>query len=257
MILERTEWGDPEAPPLICIHGVGSHAGEFRRVATRRWARQFRVIAFDLRGHGRSGWNPPWTHATYAADLIESVDALGLDRPDWLGFSFGGRLLLDLAATRPERIGRAVLIEPVIRISPELARHRAEQELTGDVWDSVDEFLGSRENTGDRKVDPELRAEVEAQFDPLPDGRIKRRTSQASVVSIFSEFAAPAPPPHTLTVPAQLIYAPEFGLVTPEQRAAYEPYLADIVQVPGQHAVFWTAFDETATAVERFLSQAT
>lgn len=27
MILERSEWGDPEAPPLVCVHGVGSHAG--------------------------------------------------------------------------------------------------------------------------------------------------------------------------------------------------------------------------------------
>jgi pimeloyl-ACP methyl ester carboxylesterase len=251
MLLKSYEWGDSTAPPLVCIHGVGSHAGSWRHVAERRWSRHFRVIAFDLRGHQSSGWEPPWTNATYVADLIESVDALGLEKPNWVGLSFGGRLLLEMAASNPERINRAALLEPVIQISPELALHRAQQELTGDVWDSVPAFLASRENTG--PVDPSLAAEVAEQFETLPDGGVRRRTCQAAVVSIFSEFAAPSPLPETLVVPTLLLYAPAFGLVTPAQRAAYEPYVEEIVEVPGLHAVLWTAFDETADAVERFL----
>lgn len=251
MVLKHYEWGDPSAPPLVCIHGVGSHGNSWRRVAQERWAEHFRVIAFDLRGHQASGWAPPWTNATYVADLLESIDALGIERPDWAGFSFGGRLLLEMAATRPDRIGRAILMEPVIEIAPELALHRAQQELTGDLWDSMEAFLGSRENTG--SVDPALAAEAAEQFETLPDGRLKRRTCQPAVVSIFSEFAAPSPPPETLTVPAMLLYAPAFGLVTPAQRAAYEPYVEEVVEVPGLHAVLWSAFEETASAVERYL----
>jgi lipase len=251
MILESYEWGDPSAPPLVCIHGVGSHAGSWREVAQRRWSQHFRVVAFDLRGHQRSGWEPPWTNATYVADLLESVDALGIEQPDWVGLSFGGRLLLEMAATNPERIHRAALLEPVIQITPALAMHRAQQELTGDVWDSLEAFLAARENTGD--VDPALAAELADQFETLADGRVRRRTCQAAVVSIFSEFAAPSPPPETLTVPTLLLYAPAFGLVTPEQRAAYEPHVEEVVEVPGMHAVLWTAFEETAGAVERFM----
>lgn len=254
MILERLEWGDVDAPPVVCIHGVGSNKESWTRVAEERWSKHFRVIAFDLRGHGRSGWNPPWDHATYVTDLIESVAALGIERPDWVGYSFGGRLLLDMAASHPQHVGRSVLVEPVIQVSPELAWHRADQELTGDVWESVDAFLAGRENVGSVELDPQLVAETAAEFDPLPDGRVKRRTCQSAIVSIFSEFAAAPPPPDTLTRPTMLLYAPEFGLVTPEQRAAYAPYVDEVVEVPGQHAVFWTAFDETATAVERFLS---
>jgi lipase len=254
MILESYEWGDPEAPPLVCIHGVGSHAGSWRDVAQRRWSQYFRVIAFDLRGHQRSGWEPPWTNATYVDDLLETVDALGIEQPDWVGLSFGGRLLLEMAAANPERIRRAALLEPVIQIPPALAMHRAQQELTGDVWDSVEAFLGARENTG--VVDPALAAELAEQFDTLPDGTVRRRTCQAAVVSIFSEFAVPSPPPETVTVPTLLLYAPAFGLVTPEQRAAYEPYVEEIVEVPGNHAVLWTAFDETADAVEHFMLKA-
>jgi lipase len=255
MQLKTFEWGDPSLPPLIAIHGVGSHGRSWRKVAEERWSQHHHVIAVDLRGHGDSGWEPPWTNATYVADLIETIDALGLDQPDWVGLSFGGRLLMDMAATHPERIRRAALLEPVIQIAPELAMHRANQELTGDVWDSVEAFLGSRENTGD-DVDEELAAEAREQFEPLPDGRIRRKTSQAAIVAIFSEFAVAAPPPETLGVPALLLYAPAFGLVTPEQLAAYRGHVEEVVEVPGLHAVLWSAFEETSAAVTDFLTRA-
>ncbi|MGV9292557.1 alpha/beta fold hydrolase [Amycolatopsis sp. NPDC003676] len=253
MLLETCEWGNPDGPPVVLVHGVGSHAGSWRKVVDERWGKRFRIIAFDLRGHGRSGWEPPWTHATYVDDLLESVDALGLDRPDWVGRSFGGRLMLDLAARAPERIRRLALLEPVVRIPAELARHRAEQELTGGEWDSFEQFVASRENLGPDVDVEKFKAELADEFDTLPDGRLKRRTSQAAVVSIFSEFAAPAPPPETLRVPAMLLYAPAFGLVTPEQLEAYRPYLEQVVEVPGLHQILTTAFDETADAVEKFL----
>ena len=49
------EWGDPGAPPVLCLHGVTSHGERYRRLAELRWSDHFRVVAFDLRGHGRSG----------------------------------------------------------------------------------------------------------------------------------------------------------------------------------------------------------
>jgi lipase len=253
MLLKSYEWGDASAPPLVCIHGVGGHHGNFEHVAQDRWGERFRVIAFDLRGHGASSWLPPWTHATYVADIVETVDALGLEQPNWVGVSFGGRLLLELIARHPERVRRAAALEPVIQISPELALHRAQQELTGDVWDSIEAFVASRENTGDIDVE-RYAADLRDHFETLPDGRVKRRTCQPAIVSIFSEFAAPAPPPETITTPTMVLYAPAFGLVTPEQRAAYEPHLAEVVEVPGMHAVLTSAYEQTASAVERFLS---
>ncbi|MGW4339257.1 alpha/beta fold hydrolase [Rhodococcus koreensis] len=251
MILEHYEWGDPAAPPVICIHGVGSEARSWNRIARKRWGLKFRVIAFDLRGHGRSGWEPPWTHATYTADLLESIDALGIGDADWVGYSFGGRLLLDLAAQAPERINRAALLEPVIQIPPELALRRAQEELSGDVWDSLDAFLEGHGVV--EQVSEEYAAEAAQQFDTLADGRIRRRTCQPAIVSIFSEFASPSPPPETLSMPAMLLYAPEFQLVTSDHVEAYAPYVESIVEVPGGHGIFRTAFDETASAVERFL----
>ncbi|WP_425839941.1 alpha/beta fold hydrolase [Streptomyces fractus] len=252
MILERYEWGDASAPPLVLIHGVGSRAESFRRVAEEEWGKHFRVIAFDLRGHNRSGWQPPWTHATYLSDLVESVTALGIDRAHWAGYSFGGRLLLDLTAARPELVDRAVLLEPVIQIPPELALRRATEELTGDVWDSIDAFRRGHGAVGEASAQ-EL-AEIEAYFEPLPDGRVRRRTCQAAIVSVFSEFAGPAPHPESLTMSTLLLYAPASGLITPEQLAAYKPHVESIVEVPGLHDIFHDAYEQTAVAVTDFLT---
>src|SRR6266576_2650399 len=121
MRLHVRSWGDPEAPPLVCLHGVTGHGERFRRLAEQRWGERFHVLAPDLRGHGRSGYEPPWTISTHVADLIETVDALGIGRADWVGHSFGGRLVLELAARDPERIRRAVLLDPAIQILPHIA----------------------------------------------------------------------------------------------------------------------------------------
>lgn len=186
MILEKYEWGDPSKPPLILIHGVGSRADEFAE-PTKVWGKDYRVISFDLRGHNRSGHLPPWNHATLVQDLVESVRALGIEKADWLGFSLGGCLLQDMAVTDPDIIDRAILLEPVIWADPELINKRAQEELAGDVWDSVEDFIKARSYG----AEPDL-SEVEetaTYFDTLPDGRVKRRTNQAAIVAIFSEFS--------------------------------------------------------------------
>ncbi len=254
MQLNVREWGSPESPPLICVHGVGGYHGEFARVAEDRWSKHFRVIAVDLRGHHDSGWEPPWNNATHVADLLETIDSLAIDRPDWVGFSFGGRLLFELIERHADRVRRGVAIEPVIQAPAAIVRHRAEQELTGDVWESIDAFIASKENAGAEIDVAQLRTEVTPQFQSLDDGTVRRRTCQPAVVSIFSEFAAPAPPPETVNVPTMIIRAAAMGLVTEEQRAAYAPHVEEIVDVPGMHLVLLSAYEETASAVQRFLA---
>jgi lipase len=251
MRLHTHEWGEPDAPPLVCLHGVTGHGERFRQLAEERWASRFRVVAPDLRGHGRSGWEPPWGYSTHVADLIETIDALDLVQPDWVGHSWGGRLVLELAAAHPERIHRAVLLDPAFDLFPEVARFAAELELVDPVFDSVEAYVDNRSDasTADRR---RVIADIERYFDAQPDGRVRRRASQAAIVSIYGELASKPPPPETLTVPTRLVYAPAYGLVRDEHLAAYAGRL-DVVQVPGSHHVMWDAFDETAEAVERFL----
>jgi lipase len=252
--LHVLEWGDPGAPPVVCIHGVTGHAGRFRQLAEERWAERFHVVAVDLRGHGRSGWEPPFDYPTHVADLVETIDALGLGQPDWVGHSFGGRLILELAARHPDRIRRAVLLDPAIHLISDIAELSASGELAESayVWDSVEAYVAGRRDAGGFDLARAV-ADVAEQVETLPDGRVRRLTAQEAMASIYREIATEPPPAAALTMPTLLLYAPAFGLVRPEQVEAYG--LHGVVEVPGMHMVMWAAFDETADAVERFLSE--
>jgi lipase len=246
------EWGDADAPPLVCLHGVTGHGERFRQLAEDRWAASFRVIAPDLRGHGQSGWEPPWTFSTHVADLIETIDALGIAQADWVGHSFGGRLVLELAAAHPDRMRRAVLLDPAIDVLPHIAQFAAELELIDPVFDSVEAYVDERATALTDRA--RMTADLACYFDPQSDGRVRRRTSQAAVISIFGELASTPPPPETLAAPALLLYAPEYGLVRDEHLEAYADRV-EVMTVPGMHHVMWDAFDATADAVEQFLTR--
>jgi len=246
------EWGDGSGPPLVCLHGVTAHGERYRRLATERWARRFHVVAPDLRGHGRSGYEPPWSLETHVADLVETVDALGIGEADWVGHSFGGRLLLELASAHPERIRRIVLLDPAIQVLPHVALSVAEGERRDAVYESPEDYADRR---GDGPATPRelVLEDAELACERLPDGRLRRRSCQAAVVSIYGELASDPPPPETLRAPTLLLHAPAYGLVRDEQLAAYADRV-EAVALPGMHVVMWDAFDEVAGAVERFLA---
>ncbi len=252
MQLHVHDWGDSAAPPVICLHGVTGHGERFRRLAEERWT-DFHVVAPDLRGHGRSGWEPPWTIPTQLADLVETVSALGIERPDWVGHSYGGRLVLEMAAAHPELVRRAVLLDPAIQPLPGPSLYLAETELNGGVYPSAEEYVQQRLASSDLTRRDDVESDIAQHFDTLADGSIRRRTCQPAVVSIYGELVAPPPPPETLRgIPTLLLYAPNFGLVRDEQIAAYGDAF-EAIALPGMHMVMWDAFDETATAVEDFL----
>ena len=244
MQLHVHEWGDPSSPSVVCLHGITAHGERFRQLAEERWATRFHVLAPDLRGHGRSTWDPPWTFEQYVEDIVDTFGGLGPS--DWVGHSFGGRLVLELAARRPDLIRRAVLLDPAIHVLPQIAGWIASNEREEPVYDSVAACVDSRDDAGGMDRDRALR-DMELHVERLPDGRVRRRTCQAAVVSVYGELASEPPPPPA--APTLLLYAPDYGLVREEHVAQYE----HVVTVPGMHMVMWAAFDEVADAVEQFL----
>src|SRR6266536_2253020 len=183
MQLHVHEWGDAAAPPLVCLHGVTGHGERFRRLAEERWATRFHVLAPDLRGHGRSGWEQPWTNATHLADLVETFDS---GPADWVGHSWGGRLVLELAARHPERVRRAVLLDLAIQVLPHVALHVAEQERQEPLYTSAEDYVDRREDAPPREL---VLEDAVQHCEPLPGGRLRRRTCQAAVVTIYGELA--------------------------------------------------------------------
>ena len=249
MRLHLHEWGDPAAPAVVCLHGITAHGLRFRRLAEERLANRFRVLAPDLRGHGRSDPEPPWTFDTFVEDVLDTLDAAGVGSAAWVGHSFGGRLVLETAATAPERVERAVLLDPAIHVLPHIALDRA--ETAGGSFASPEEALAARLESDPASPREFVEEDVEQHLELAPDGRYRFRYCRSTVVSVYGELATQPPPPETLRVPLLIVHAPAFGLVREEQLAAYPD--AEIRAVPGGHMVYWDAWEQTADAVERFL----
>jgi lipase len=256
--LQLHEWGARAAPPLVCLHGVGGHGRRFRRLAEERLAERFRVLAPDLRGHGHSGWEPPWTIAANLADVLETVSAASVERATWLGHSYGGRLILELAALEPRRVERAVLLDPAIDLLPHVGFDMAEDHRRDRVFASAEEAVQSRLDGS--PTTPREFVEEEAREHLVGDraGAFRWRYCQSAVVAAYGELCTPAPPPETLRVPTLLVHAREFGLVREDHLDAYRAALGErleVVPVPGGHMVIWDAYEETAAAVSRFLER--
>jgi pimeloyl-ACP methyl ester carboxylesterase len=103
------EWPGP-GPAVVLIPGIfASHRAQ--RDLARRLAPTHRVIAFDLRGRGRSPRDGPFGLARHAADVWRAIDELGLQRPILCGHSLGAFVVATAAASRPRAVGGLVLLD--------------------------------------------------------------------------------------------------------------------------------------------------
>jgi lipase len=253
------EWGDREAPPVVCLHGILAHGRRFRKLAEERLARRFRVFAPDLRGHGRSEWAPPWTIAAQLDDLFDMLDRADVDRAAFVGHSYGGRLTMELAFRAPERVESAVLLDPAVWVPPPVALERADLERADKSFRSPAEAIEQRLASGTVFSTPHelLEEETAEHLEPGDDGRYRWRYSQSAVVATWGEMTAPPPPFDEMRMPT-LIVRGERTDVLPDVlvelvKAEWGGPL-ELVEVPGGHIVLWDAFDETADAVEQFLA---
>jgi len=103
--LRVREWGQPDAVPIVLLHGLRGYSGTWRRLASALPS-DFRLIAYDQRGRGDSAWDPGCNYYTdaYLADLEAVVDSLALPRFVLVGHSMGGTTSYVYAAKHPKRL---------------------------------------------------------------------------------------------------------------------------------------------------------
>ena len=108
------EWAgpSPDAPVLVCVHGLSRQGRDFDALA-RALGDRYRVVCPDVAGRGRSDWlrQPAgYQIPAYVSDMVALLARLDVEQVDWVGTSMGGLIGLGLAALpRPEGV------PPVIR----------------------------------------------------------------------------------------------------------------------------------------------
>ncbi|MDY0329152.1 MAG: alpha/beta fold hydrolase [Thiomonas sp.] len=114
----RTNYHDVgSGPPLLLIHGSGPGVSAWAnwRLVIPALARQARVVAPDMVGFGYTD-RPPgqrYDMDVWVGQALGLLDALGIERADLVGNSFGGALALALAIRQPQRVRRLVLMGSV------------------------------------------------------------------------------------------------------------------------------------------------
>jgi esterase len=172
--LHYLEWGSRAKPAMILLHGIARHAHTFDHIA-REFARDYRVIALDMRGHGDSSWHPDGAYLVddYVKDLEGVVRELALARLTLLGNSTGGRVVQVFAGRHPDLVDR-LIVEDVGPERPQdiadgFAR-RVEQEANG--WAAEDDLVRQLVMQNRRTPESVLRTYAHFGTKQRADGRL-------------------------------------------------------------------------------------
>ena len=138
------EWGAPDAPPLVLLHG-GHQSAHSWDLVSLHLAQRYRVLALDQRGHGDSEWprDAEYSNHAMALDAEAFIGALDLHRPIVVGHSMGGRNAMLLTRRDPARLRALVVVD----VGPELS-DRGRQVIAGFVqanqeFDDVEQFVAN------------------------------------------------------------------------------------------------------------------
>lgn len=120
--------GDAARPPLLCLPGLTRNARDFAELA-ERYSPRFRVLVLEFRGRGMSDYDPVparYIPPTYALDVVELLDQLGIPQAIFVGTSLGGLVTMAVAVLAPQRIAAAILND----VGPELSDQGVERIKT-------------------------------------------------------------------------------------------------------------------------------
>jgi len=283
--LHYLDWGGL-GPVLILIHGGLDNAHIFDDLAPA-FTEHFRVIAYDLRGHGRSEAKGPFDTTTRTEDLRGLMDSLGVAKAHLAGWSLGGNDITAMAGTHPERVDAIVYLEgaydwggpalaeafkslPIDFLVPASAMRSlaAYQEYQKTIW-----FPGLSDTS---RFEAYVRDLVVMQS----DGTVRARMTDSAAQAVLSTVLTNRPDYNKVPSPALAIYADTFFDVRngdPAQLAknlAWEqkymaPFRAasiervrrelpsvEIVKIPGTHKDFvFTSRELVVSAMQRFLGE--
>jgi len=125
LTIAAQEWGNPAGPEILFIHGFSQSSMSWMRQVEGDLAKEFRIVTYDLRGHGNS--DKPVEPERYRdskawGDEVQAViDAAGLKRPVLVGWSYAGRVISDYVTTHgADKIAGINFVDASIKFDPAL-----------------------------------------------------------------------------------------------------------------------------------------
>ena len=253
-VLHTHRFGEPSGEPLLAVHGITAHGRRFRRLAEEAWP-QRHTLAVDLRGHGRSTSDGPWSIRQHVTDLIDTLDDAGWDAVDVVGHSYGGAIGMALLAAAPERVRRLVLLDPALALTGDFASRSAAETIEFAGWATVEEATIARNAGLGEEINWGVAEDIAEHLVQGEDGRFRFRYHKPAVVTGWGEVCYPLPASIT-PVPALLVVADKAELVSQATITGLGELFGDGLQVEhldAGHMHYWERFDDTAELVTRFL----
>jgi pimeloyl-ACP methyl ester carboxylesterase len=281
--LHYLDWGGL-GPVLILIHGGLDNAHIFEDLAPA-FSDHFRVIAYDLRGHGRSDAKGPFDTTTRTEDLRGLMDSLGIAKAHLAGWSLGGNDITAMAGIHPERVESIVYLEGAYDWgSPALADAFKSVPIDflapSSAMTSLDAYLAYQKTIWLPAVSDTSRFEAYVRDLVViqSDGTVRPRMTDSVTQEVLSTTLTDRRDYTKVRSPALAIYAETFFDVQngdPAQLAKnlvwelkyMAPFRAasiervrrelpsvEIVKVPGTHKDFvFTSREQVVSAMQRFL----
>lgn len=132
-------------PWVTLCHGLTTDLSMWDELAAVLKQR-YRVLRYDLRGHGgTTATPPPYSFELLVDDALGLFDALGIERTHFIGLSMGGMIAQSLALGAPQRVGKLVIANSTSRVPPEagpLWEQRIAQAQTLGMASQIDTMLG-------------------------------------------------------------------------------------------------------------------
>ncbi len=115
------EWGKADGPPILFVHGWSQNHLCWDKQYESALAGEFRLVAYDFRGHGMSEKPLEPKHYTdgklWADDVAAIIDQLGLDRPVLVGWSYGALIICDYVRVYgQDRIAAINFVEGAVKL---------------------------------------------------------------------------------------------------------------------------------------------
>lgn len=174
-------WGNAAKQPLILLHGIARMAHTFDHVAPQL-AKNYHVIAVDMRGHGDSAWHAQGAYLVedYCSDIEGLIEQLGLRNIVLWGASTGGRVVQMIAGRRPDWVS-SVIVEDVGPERPATISNRRGDRMAKEVngWANLDDMLLQIRAENPRARDDVLRNLAQYGSRKREDGRLEWRRDPA------------------------------------------------------------------------------